>query len=100
MFGLLGLALLVVQVTSLPIPALAPMGIAVLIANASHAAFTKQEKRDLKIGAAFAVFCATLMVIGARTFLAPPPASALPWSADRADTGAAGAAGTACHHGD
>ncbi len=72
MFGLLGLALLVVQVTSLPIPALAPMGIAVLIANLSHAAFTSQEKRDLKIGAAFAVFCAALIVIGARTFLAPP----------------------------
>jgi hypothetical protein len=74
MFILLGIALLVVQITSLPIPALAPMGIAVLIANLSHAAFTAQEKRDLKIGAAFAVFCATLIVFGARTFLAPPPA--------------------------
>ena len=72
MFSLLGIALLVVQITSLPIPALAPMGIAVLIANIAHAAFTKQEKRDLKIGAAFAVFCAALIVIGARTFLAPP----------------------------
>ena len=74
MFSLLGIALLVVQTTSLPIPALAPMGIAVLIANLSHAAFTRQEKRDLKIGAAFAVFCAALIVVGARTFLAPPPA--------------------------
>jgi membrane-associated protease RseP (regulator of RpoE activity) len=73
MFALLGIALIIVQTTSLPIPALAPMGIAVLIANLSHAAFTAQEKRDLKIGAAFAVFCAALMVIGARTLLAPPP---------------------------
>jgi hypothetical protein len=73
MFSLLSIALVIVQTTSLPIPALAPMGIAVLIANLSHAAFTAQEKRDLKIGAAFAVFCATLMVIGARTLLAPPP---------------------------
>ncbi len=73
MFSLLGIALVIVQTISLPIPALAPMGIAVLIANLSHAAFTAQEKRDLKIGAAFAVFCAVIMVIGARTLLAPPP---------------------------
>ncbi|MES2460566.1 MAG: PDZ domain-containing protein, partial [Armatimonadota bacterium] len=78
MFGLLGIALLIVQTTSLPIPALAPMGIAVLVANLRHAAFTSQEKRDLGIGAAFAVFCATLMVIGARTFLVPPPSPSPP----------------------
>jgi hypothetical protein len=73
MFGLLGLALVIVQVFAVPIPALAPMGIAVLIANARHAAFTNQERRDLKIGAVFAAFCATLMVAGARRFAPPPP---------------------------
>ncbi|MBC8102691.1 MAG: PDZ domain-containing protein [Cytophagales bacterium] len=69
MFGLLGTALTLVQITALPVPALVPMGVAVLAANLSHAAFTPQEKRDLKIGAAFAVFCAVLIVVGARTFL-------------------------------
>lgn len=75
MFVLLGLALILVETIGLPIPALAPMGIAVLIANARHAAFTRTEKRDLAIGAVFAVFCAALMVIGARRFV---PAAPLP----------------------
>lgn len=73
MFALLGAALAIVQTTALPIPALAPMGIAVLLANAKHAAFTAQERRDLKIGAVFALFCAALMVLGARHFAPPPP---------------------------
>ena len=62
MFGLLMLALALVDVTSLRVPALVPMGVAVLIANARHAAFTKTEKRDLVIGAVFAVFCAGIIV--------------------------------------
>ena len=73
MFLLLFAALVLVETTSLPIPALAPMGVAVLIANIRHAAFTQREKRDLAIGAAFAVFCAGLMVVGARRFIQPSP---------------------------
>jgi hypothetical protein len=73
MYLLLFAALLLVETTGLPIPALAPMGAAVLIANLRHAAFTEREKKDLKIGAAFAVFCAVLMVIGARLTIKPSP---------------------------
>ena len=62
MFGLLMLALALVETTSLPVPALIPMGIAILIANARHAAFSKTEKRDLVIGGFFALFCAALIV--------------------------------------
>ncbi len=75
MFGLLTAALAIVEFfPAIPIPALAPMGAAVLIANARHAAFTKQEKRDLWIGTAFAVFCAALLVFGAQRLVpqAPP----------------------------
>jgi hypothetical protein len=74
MFALLFTALVVVELFGLPIPALAPMGIAVLIANMRHGAFTKQEKRDLVIGAVFALFCATLMIGGARFFIKPSQA--------------------------
>jgi len=69
MFGLLALALVFVELRGLPIPALAPMGVAVLLANLRHAAFTRQEKRDLAIGATFAVFLAGLLVAGARGVL-------------------------------
>ncbi len=69
MFGLLTLALVFVELRGLPIPALAPMGVAVLLANARHAAFSRQEKRDLAIGATFAVFLAGLLVAGARGIL-------------------------------
>lgn len=71
MFGLLFTALVIVETTGLPIPALAPMGIAVLVANLRHGAFTQQEKRDLRIGSAFAVFCAILMIGGAKVLIHP-----------------------------
>jgi hypothetical protein len=58
-----------VELRGLPIPALAPMGVAVLLANARHGAFTRKEKRDLAIGATFAVFLAALLVAGARGVL-------------------------------
>ncbi len=73
MFGLLLLALVIVEFFALPIPALVPMGIAVLIANWKHAAFTPTEKRDLLIGGVFAVFCAVLMIIWARITIPPAP---------------------------
>ena len=91
MFGLLCLALALVEFTALPVPALAPMGIAVLVANARNAAFTQREKRDLGIGAIFAVFCAALIVFGA-TRLAGKPGYGLSASARhqrRAATGRA-----------
>jgi hypothetical protein len=72
MFCLLSLALVLVEFTALPVPALAPMGIAVLIANARNAAFTKREKRDLGIGAIFAVFCAALIVWSASRLAGKP----------------------------
>lgn len=71
--GLLALALVIVETTGLPIPAWVPMGIALLIANSRYAAFTKQEKRDLWIGAVFALFCAGLIIVGARKFFASQP---------------------------
>jgi hypothetical protein len=73
MFTLLLTALVIVELFGLPIPALAPMGVAVLIANARHAAFTPTEKRDLIIGAAFAVFCAVLIIFGSRLLIKPAP---------------------------
>jgi hypothetical protein len=80
MYLLLLGALVVVQTNFLPswlpgIPALVPMGAAVLIANFRHGAFTEREKRDLLIGCAFAIFCAALMIFWARrNFVPPPPA--------------------------
>jgi hypothetical protein len=41
----------------------------VLLANGRKGAFTHQEKRDLAIGATFAVFLAVLLVAGARGVL-------------------------------
>jgi len=70
MFGLLFLALVLVELIGLPVPALVPMGVSVLAANARHAAFTKQEKRDLWIGAAFALLCAVGMVAYGKFFAA------------------------------
>jgi hypothetical protein len=70
-FGLLALALVLVEVTALPVPALAPMGVAVLIANWRNRAFTPREKRDLAIAAPFALACAALIVFLA-TRLVPP----------------------------
>lgn len=67
-FGLLFLALLEVEWIGFPVPALAPMGIAVLIANGKHARFTAQEKRDLVIGGVFAAFCAAFIVYQARVY--------------------------------
>ncbi|WP_309710971.1 PDZ domain-containing protein [Armatimonas sp.] len=72
-FGLLALALVVVEVTALPIPAWVPMGMGLLIANSRYAAFSKQEKRDLWIGAVFAIFCAALIIAGAKRFFASQP---------------------------
>lgn len=70
MFGLLFLALVLVELLMIPVPALVPMGVSVLAANARHAAFTKQEKRDLWIGAAFALLCAVGMVAYGKFFAA------------------------------
>lgn len=68
MFALLFVALLEVEWVGFPLPALAPMGVAVIIANARHAAFTKQERRDLLIGTAFALLCATFIVYKAQDY--------------------------------
>lgn len=73
MFGLLALALALVEMTAWPVPALMPMGAAVLIANARHAAFTKEEKVALLWGGLFALVCAVLMVVGARYFVTGAP---------------------------
>lgn len=63
-------ALVSVQFGLKAVPALAPMGAAVLIANYRFAAFTKQERRDLIIGGAFALLCAVGMVIQGQRILA------------------------------
>jgi hypothetical protein len=68
MYGLLFAALVLVETTNLPVPALVPMGLSVLIANARHGAFTKQEKRDLWIGAVFALLCAVGIVAYGKFF--------------------------------
>jgi hypothetical protein len=78
MYGLLFAALVLVETTALPVPALVPMGVAVLIANARHAAFTPQERRDLWIGGGFALICAILMIVGARTLAARNPQQSEP----------------------
>lgn len=62
LFGLLALALTAVEFGVAAVPALAPMGLAIIGANYRHGAFTKQEKRDLVIGAVFAVACAGLII--------------------------------------
>lgn len=63
MFGLLMLALVLVEFGVRAVPALAPMGLAVIAANIRHCDFTPREKRDLLIGGAFAAFCALLIVL-------------------------------------
>jgi hypothetical protein len=70
MYGLLAAALVLVELQGWPVPALAPMGVAVLLANARHARFTRDEKVALVYGGAFALVLAALMVTGARTLLA------------------------------
>jgi len=79
MYGLLMAALVVVELQLLPdwlpgIPALVPMGIAILVANWPHRAFTAQEKRDLRIGSAFALVCAVGIILGSRTLVRANPA--------------------------
>lgn len=78
MYGLLLLALAVVDSGTLPdwlpgIPALVPMGVAVLVANWRHRAFTAQEKRDLIIGTAFALACAAAIVVISRRAVSATP---------------------------
>ena len=68
-FAALLLALAWVQTTALPVPALAPMGAAVLLANFRHAAFTRDEKIALLYGGAFALVLAVVMVAGARAWI-------------------------------
>jgi hypothetical protein len=68
-FGLLLFALAIVEFFYLPIPALAPMGIAVVIANAKYKRFTAQEKRDSLIASVFAVACAVFIVWGAQKYI-------------------------------
>ncbi len=77
MYALLLLALVLVETTGLPVPALVPMGLAVLLANFRHAAFTRQEKRDLWIGAAFALLCSVGIIAYGR-FFAAKAAQSLP----------------------
>ena len=67
------IALAIVEFFYLPIPALAPMGLAVIVSNAKYQRFTATEKRDSIIGAIFALFCAVLMVFGARKLLPSKP---------------------------
>ncbi len=62
LFSLLAGALTIVQLTGLPVPALVPMGLAVLIANKKHAAFTRDEKIALIYGSGFAIFLAAVLV--------------------------------------
>ena len=59
-------ALAVAQLTPLPVPALAPMGAAVVAANLRHACFTREEKVALIYGGAFALLLAIVMVLAAR----------------------------------
>lgn len=69
-YAALLLALIVVQLAPVPIPALAPMGAAVIAANIGHARFTRAEKFALMYGSVFALVLAVGMVVGARTVLA------------------------------
>lgn len=65
-FALLFASLAAVQLREgLAIPALAPMGIAVILANGRHAAFTRAEKYALLYGGAFALVLAAVMIVGA-----------------------------------
>jgi hypothetical protein len=73
MFALLMLALALVEMSALPVPALVPMGIAVLIANVRFAAFTRDEKYALIYGTGFAFLCAGGIIITSRSLFAAPP---------------------------
>lgn len=72
MFTFLCAALVAVQLGVRAVPALAPMAAAVLVANMRYAAFTRQEKRDLGIGGAFAAICAGLMIWQGQRIMAQP----------------------------
>lgn len=72
MFGFLVTAIVAVQFGVRAVPALAPMAAAILVANMRYAAFTRQEKRDLGIGGAFAVVCAGLMIWQGQRIMAQP----------------------------
>jgi hypothetical protein len=72
MFGFLVTAIVAVQLGVRAVPALAPMAAAILVANMRYAAFTRQEKRDLGIGGAFAVVCAGLMIWQGQRIMAQP----------------------------
>jgi len=67
MFGFLVTAIVAVQLGVRAVPALAPMAAAM-----RYAAFTRQEKRDLGIGGAFAVVCAGLMIWQGQRIMAQP----------------------------
>jgi hypothetical protein len=73
MFILLMLALTLVETTALPVPALVPMGVAVLIANVRYAAFTRDEKYALIYGTGFALMCAAGIIFMSRSLFAPAP---------------------------
>jgi len=63
LFGLLMLALVLVEFGVKAVPALAPMGLAVILANRREARFTPRERRDLWIGGLFALGCASAIII-------------------------------------
>lgn len=63
LFGLLMLALVLVEFGVKAVPALAPMGMAVIAANWRAACFTPRELRDLWIGGGFAAACAVAIVL-------------------------------------
>ncbi len=66
---LLGVGIVAVEVGSIALPALLPMGLAVVIVNASHARFTPAERRALVAGAALAALIGAMIVIGAASWL-------------------------------
>lgn len=77
LFVLLMVALTLVEFGVKAVPALAPMGMAIIVANRKEARFTPRELRDLWIGGGFAVACAVAIVligprIAARSKPAPP----------------------------
>lgn len=78
MFVLLMIALAIAETSFLPswlpgVPALVPMGIAVLVANRRFAAFTRDEKYAIVYGTGFALLCAAGIIFGSRSLFAAPP---------------------------
>lgn len=69
LMALLGVGIVAVEVGSIALPALLPMGLAVVSANLSHARFTPAERRALVAGAALAVLIGAMIVIGAGWWL-------------------------------